>query len=88
VNASAAHFRSLRSTRAAQRAKPIAFVEQTWELAYALEKRVSFPLVDLPGFSGGEKWLPAKNETTNGEGRLSSGETPLSQVSRLSESNR
>lgn len=54
VDASAAHFRSLRSTRAAQRAKAIAFVEQTWELAYALEKRVRFPAVDLPGFSGGE----------------------------------
>lgn len=54
VDASAAHFRSLRSTRAAQRAKAIAFVEQTWELAYALEKRVRFPPVDLPGFSGGE----------------------------------
>ncbi|MFG1879308.1 ImmA/IrrE family metallo-endopeptidase [Sphaerisporangium sp. NPDC049003] len=38
----------------AQRAKAIAFVEQTWELAYALEKRVQFPPVDLPGFSGGE----------------------------------
>jgi Zn-dependent peptidase ImmA (M78 family) len=54
VDASAAHFRSLRSTRSAQRAKAIAFVEQTWELAYALEKRVRFPAVDLLGFSGGE----------------------------------
>ncbi len=25
-----------------------------WELAYALEKRVQFPPVDLPGFAGGE----------------------------------
>lgn len=54
VDASSAHFRSLRSTRAAQRAKAVAFVEQTWELAYALEKRVQFPPINLPGFSGGE----------------------------------
>ncbi|MFI0453699.1 XRE family transcriptional regulator [Actinomadura sp. 6N118] len=54
LDASAAHFRSLRSTRVSQRAKAIRFVEQTWELAYALEKRVQFPPVDLPGFSGGE----------------------------------
>lgn len=54
LDAAAAHFRSLRSTRAAQRAKAVAFVQQTWELAYALEKRVQFPPVDLPGFSGGE----------------------------------
>jgi transcriptional regulator with XRE-family HTH domain len=31
--------------------RPYAQVEQTWELAYALEKRVSFPPVDLPGVS-------------------------------------
>jgi Zn-dependent peptidase ImmA (M78 family)/transcriptional regulator with XRE-family HTH domain len=54
LDAASAHFRSLRSTRAAQRAKAIAFVEQVWELAYALEKRVKLPAVDLPGFSGGE----------------------------------
>ena len=54
LDSSAAHFRSLRSTRAYQRAKAIAFTEQIWELAYALEKRVQLPLVDLPGFTGGE----------------------------------
>ncbi|MGC4959707.1 XRE family transcriptional regulator [Actinomadura citrea] len=54
LDASAAHFRCLRSTRASQRAKAIRFVEQIWELAYALEKRVRFPAVDLPGFRGGE----------------------------------
>ncbi|MEU7942377.1 XRE family transcriptional regulator [Microbispora bryophytorum] len=54
LDESAAHFRSLRSTRASQRAKAIAFVEQVWELAYALEKRVQLPPVDLPGFSDGE----------------------------------
>jgi Zn-dependent peptidase ImmA (M78 family)/transcriptional regulator with XRE-family HTH domain len=50
----AAHFRSLRRTPAIQRAKAIAFAEQVWELAYALEKRVQLPPVDLPGFSAGE----------------------------------
>lgn len=48
------HFRSLRSTPARERNKAIAFVEQVWELAYALEKRVEFPAVELPGFSAGE----------------------------------
>lgn len=54
LDSSAAHFRSLRSTRAYQRAKAIALTEMVWELAYALEKRVQLPSVDLPGFTGGE----------------------------------
>ncbi|MCT9930774.1 XRE family transcriptional regulator [Planotetraspora sp. A-T 1434] len=54
LDGSMAHFRSLRSTRAHQRAKAVAFVEQVWELAHALERRVRLPHVDLPGFSGGE----------------------------------
>lgn len=54
LDAAAAHFRSLRSTPAAQRAKAIAFTEQVWELTHALEKRIQLPPVNLPGFSGGE----------------------------------
>ena len=54
LEASAAHFRSLRRTPAIQRAKAIAFTEQVWELTYALEKRIQLPAVDLPGFSAGE----------------------------------
>lgn len=54
LDPSAAHFRSLRSTRAYQRGKAIALTEQVWELTYALEKRVQLPLVNLPGFAGGE----------------------------------
>jgi Zn-dependent peptidase ImmA (M78 family)/transcriptional regulator with XRE-family HTH domain len=54
LDVSDAHFRSLRSTPAALRAKAIAFTEQLWELAHALEKRVQLPAVDLPGFSDGE----------------------------------
>ena len=50
LDASTAHFRSLRSTRAAQRAKAVAFVEQVWELAHALEQHVRLPTIDLPGF--------------------------------------
>lgn len=48
VDGSQAHFRSLRSTTARDRAKAIAFIEQVWELAFALEKKVRFPDVDLP----------------------------------------
>lgn len=51
---SAAHFRSLRSARAYQRAKAIAYTEQAWELTHALEKRVQLPSTDLAGFADGE----------------------------------
>jgi transcriptional regulator with XRE-family HTH domain len=54
LESSAAHFRSLRKTPAIQRAMAIAFIEQVWELVYALEKRVQLPPIDLPGFSAGE----------------------------------
>lgn len=54
LDASAAHFRHLRDTRAYQRAKAVSFTEQVWELIYALERRVELPHVDLPGFAGGE----------------------------------
>lgn len=48
LDAAAAHFRSLRSTRSADRARAATFVEQIWELCFALEKRIQFPEVDLP----------------------------------------
>lgn len=48
VDGSQAHFRSLRSTSARDRAKAIAFIEQVWELTFALEKKVRFPDLDLP----------------------------------------
>ncbi|MAU81217.1 MAG: DNA-binding protein [Gordonia sp.] len=48
-----AHFRSLRSTRAKDRAKAAAHAEQVWELTYALEKRVRFPEVSLPNIPDG-----------------------------------
>jgi Zn-dependent peptidase ImmA (M78 family)/transcriptional regulator with XRE-family HTH domain len=54
LDASGAHFRSLRSARAWQRDRAIAHVKQVWELTLALEKRVQLPPVDLPGFAGGE----------------------------------
>jgi Zn-dependent peptidase ImmA (M78 family)/transcriptional regulator with XRE-family HTH domain len=54
IDGSMAHFRSLRATRVYQRNKAIGRVEQTWELALALEKHVQLPPVDLPGFSAGE----------------------------------
>ncbi|WP_338693009.1 XRE family transcriptional regulator [Streptomyces sp. Q6] len=54
LDASMAHFRSLRSTPKAHRERALAFAEQVWELTHALERRVQLPLVDLPGFAGGE----------------------------------
>ena len=48
VDGAQAHFRSLRTTAARDRAKAVAFIEQVWELTFALEKRVRFPDVDLP----------------------------------------
>lgn len=54
LDASMAHFRSLRSTRVALRCKAAALTEQVWELCYALEKRVDLPYVDLPGFADGD----------------------------------
>lgn len=48
LDAADAHFRSLRSTRAKDRAKAATHAEQVWELTYALEKRVRLPGVFLP----------------------------------------
>lgn len=53
LDAANAHFRSLRSTRAKDRAKAATHAEQLWELTYALEKRVRLPDVDLPSFPEG-----------------------------------
>ncbi len=52
LDASMAHFRSLRTTRVSQRARATAVVEQLWELTYALERRVELPPVDLAIVSG------------------------------------
>ncbi|MFF4828230.1 helix-turn-helix domain-containing protein [Streptomyces sp. NPDC001312] len=54
LDSSMAHFRSLRSTKLYQRARALGVAGQVWELAHALERRVQLPLVDLPGFAGGE----------------------------------
>jgi Zn-dependent peptidase ImmA (M78 family)/transcriptional regulator with XRE-family HTH domain len=53
-DASGTHFRSLRSTRVFQRDKAVAFASQVWEVTHALERWVQLPVVDLPGFAGGE----------------------------------
>jgi Zn-dependent peptidase ImmA (M78 family)/transcriptional regulator with XRE-family HTH domain len=52
-----AHFRSLRSTRAKDRAKAATHAEQVWELTHALEKRIRLPEVELPEVPAGT--LPA-----------------------------
>src|SRR6266568_1691488 len=48
LDAANAHFRSLRSTRAKDRAKAATHAEQIWELTHALEKRVRLPEIKLP----------------------------------------
>lgn len=48
VDASHAHFRSLRSMRAYERDQALVYVEQTWELAQVLERFVRLPPLDLP----------------------------------------
>jgi Zn-dependent peptidase ImmA (M78 family)/DNA-binding XRE family transcriptional regulator len=53
LDAANAHFRSLRSTRAKDRAKAATHAEQLWELTYALEKRIRFPELDLPAVPEG-----------------------------------
>lgn len=63
LDASMAHFRSLRSTRVGQRAKAVAFVEQLWELTQALELRVEFPPVTLPDLQPQLGTPPIKPET-------------------------
>ncbi|WP_189151678.1 helix-turn-helix domain-containing protein [Streptomyces lacrimifluminis] len=54
LDTSMAYFRSLRSTSGAQRSRALGFAGQVWELTFALERRVQLPLVNLPGFTGGE----------------------------------
>lgn len=51
LDASTAHFRSLRSTRVSQRAKAVTYVEMLWELTYALESYVELPYVDVPALA-------------------------------------
>lgn len=53
LEAGNAHFRSLRSTSAIDRSRAVAYVEQVWELAHALEKRVRFPAFSLPEIPDG-----------------------------------
>jgi len=53
LDAANAHFRSLRSTKAKDRAKAATHAEQVWELTYALEKRVRLPGVRLPSIPDG-----------------------------------
>jgi Zn-dependent peptidase ImmA (M78 family)/transcriptional regulator with XRE-family HTH domain len=48
LDPSRTHFRSLRSMRAYERDQALSYVEQLWELCHALERRVRFPVVDLP----------------------------------------
>ncbi len=53
LDAANADFRSLRSTRAKDRAKAATYAEQVWELTHALEKRIRLPEVELPDIPEG-----------------------------------
>jgi Zn-dependent peptidase ImmA (M78 family)/transcriptional regulator with XRE-family HTH domain len=60
LDASMAHFRSLRATRRYEREQAVTFVGQVWELAYALSRYVRLPRLDLPGWddgAGGEPFV-------------------------------
>lgn len=48
IDASQAHFRSLRSTRSSEKLKAATFAEWIWELSLALEKRVLLPEPNVP----------------------------------------
>ena len=50
LDVSMAHFRSLRATRRYEREQALTFVEQTWEVAFALSEFVRLPTLDLPGW--------------------------------------
>lgn len=51
MDATQAHFRSLRSTRSFEKLKAASFVEWVWELSMALEKRVLLPEPNVPSLS-------------------------------------
>jgi len=92
LDASGTHFRSLRSTRVFQRDKAVAFASQVWELTHALERWVQLPVVDLPGFAGGEV-LPTCGMTPDParaaqelRGYWGLGQGPIAHLVRLMES--
>lgn len=51
VEVAEASFRRLRSTTVAQQQQATAYVEQAWELSLYLERRVEFPMLDLPAWA-------------------------------------
>jgi Zn-dependent peptidase ImmA (M78 family) len=87
-----AHFRSLRSTPKSQRERSLAFAEQVWELTYALERRIQLPVVNLPGFAGGEVHPGAELPTDPGAAarelrrRWNMGDGPVTHLIRRMES--
>jgi Zn-dependent peptidase ImmA (M78 family)/transcriptional regulator with XRE-family HTH domain len=93
LDASGTHFRSLRSTRVFQRDKAVAFASQVWELTHALERWVQLPIVDLPGFAGGEVTSSADEVTPDPvraaqelRGCWGLGQGPIAHLVRLLES--
>lgn len=63
VDTGNAHFRSLRSMRAADRDRALATAEQIWELTCALEQHVQLPEATLPSLLPGTSANEAAGET-------------------------
>lgn len=84
VDGSQAHFRSLRSTSSRDRAKAIAFIEQVWELTFALEKQVRFPDVSLPAVDRDHADPLSAAQTLREHWRL--GRNPVKHLVALAES--
>ncbi|WP_261566911.1 helix-turn-helix domain-containing protein [Frankia gtarii] len=55
LDTSAAHFRSLRATRAYQRDQALAFVELLWEALEKIEQVIELPPVQLPTLTAAER---------------------------------
>jgi Zn-dependent peptidase ImmA (M78 family)/DNA-binding XRE family transcriptional regulator len=63
VDASMAHFRSLRSMRSYERERAVAFVRQIIEITQALERRVKLPRLEVPsGLNAGQDEWPVPAE--------------------------
>ncbi|MBT2520916.1 ImmA/IrrE family metallo-endopeptidase [Arthrobacter sp. ISL-28] len=61
IDASQAHFRSLRSTRSSEKLKAATYAEWVWELSLALEKRVLLPEPNVPSLDdSSESMTPAE----------------------------
>lgn len=89
LDASALHFRHFRQMSTVQRNRAVAYTELVWELSNALEKRIRFPTLDLPGFTAGELTRATPNDAFDAARSLRRawgiGDGPISRVVRTIE---